>query len=107
MQEYKLRYLPMFYDDFEEIINYISTDLMNPQAATDLIDAVEEAILKRMPFAESFGSYHSMRERQYPYYRIHVKNYVVFYVVIDDGGPQKIMEVRRILYDKQNWEEII
>ncbi len=32
MQEYKLRYLPMFYDDFEEIINYISTDLMNPQA---------------------------------------------------------------------------
>ena len=47
--------------------------------------------------AEAFEQYPSVRERQYPYYRIYVKNYVVFYVVIDD-----IMEVRRILYNRRN-----
>ena len=36
------------------------------------------------------------------YYRIYVKNYIVYYVVIDDENPDKIMEVRRFLYNKQN-----
>lgn len=47
--------------------------------------------------AEAFEPYHSLKERQYPYYRIYVKNYTIFYVVIDD-----VMEVRRILYNKRN-----
>ena len=34
------------------------------------------------------------------YYRIYVKNYIVYYVVIDDEGPDKITEVRRFLYNK-------
>ena len=45
--------------------------------------------------AESFEPYRSLRERRYPYYRIYVKNFVVYYVVIDDEGEDKIMEVRR------------
>ena len=36
------------------------------------------------------------------YYRIYVKNYIVYYVVIDDEGPDKIIEIRRFLYNKQN-----
>ena len=41
--------------------------------------------------AESFGQYHSVRERKYPYYRIHVNNYVVYYVIIDDNADDLIM----------------
>lgn len=41
------------------------------------------------------------------YYRIYVKNYIVYYVVIDDKGSDKIMEVRRFLYNKQNQKELI
>ena len=55
---------------------------------------------QRLPVAESFEIYHSIRERKYPYYRIYVKNYVIWYVVIDDEGEDKIMEVRRFLYNK-------
>ena len=51
--------------------------------------------------AESFEPYRSLRERRYPYYRIYVKNFVVYYVVIDEGDD-KIMEVRRFLYNKQD-----
>lgn len=50
---------------------------------------------------------YSPKERRYNYYRIYVNNYVVYYVVIDDEGPDKIMEVRRFLYNKQNREELI
>ncbi len=104
---YKLRYLPLFYEDLSEKITYISETLQNPQAANNLLDLVEKAILDRQPVAESFEQYHSMKERRYPYYRIYVKNYVVYYVVIDDEGPEKVMEVRRFLYNKQNTKKLL
>lgn len=101
-RKYILRYLPLFYNDLEETLLYISARLENPQAAFELLDAVEAAILERLPVAEAFEPYRSLKERKYPYYRIYVKNYVIYYVVIDDEGSEKIMEVRRFLYNKQN-----
>ena len=98
---YKLRYLPLFYEELEQKVVYISQNLKNIDAANDLLDAVEQAILERLPHAEAFEPYHSFKERRYPYYRIYVKNFVVWYVVIDDDGD-KTMEVRRFLYNKQD-----
>ena len=106
MHEYLLRYLPQFYQDLKHHSDYITNHLQNPRAASDLIDATEEAILERQPNAEAFEQYHSRKERHYPYYRIYVKNYIVFYVVIPEGN-QKVMEVRRILYGKSNWRHSI
>ncbi len=105
--KYTLRYLPLFYEDLEEKIVYIAEKLHNVKAANDLLDEVEQAILEHQPVAESFEPYHSLRERRYPYYRIYVKNFVVYYVVIDDEGNDKIMEVRRFLYEGQNTKWLI
>ena len=99
--EYQLRYLPLFYDDLARAVTYISGELNNIKAANDLIDAVEKAILERQLAAESFEPYKSKIDRKYPYYRIYVKNYIVFYVVIHDGDT-KIMEIRRLLYNRQD-----
>lgn len=104
---YKLLYLPLFYDDLEQRVIYIMETLQNLQAASDLLDAVEAAILTRLPFAESFEPYNSPTEREHPYYRIYVNNYTIFYVVTDDGMGQKIMEVRRFLYNKENWKYLL
>ena len=100
--QYKLRYLPLFYEDLKQKVCYIAEDLHNDKAADDLIDEVERAILERQPVAETFEPYYSLKERRYPYYRIYVKNYVIYYVVIDDGPGEKIMELRRFLYNKQD-----
>ena len=100
-KDYELRYLPMFYDDLEKKVIYISEKLKNPKAAGDLVDAVEAAILKRLDSPEAFEQYHSKRNRKYPYYRIYVGNFIIYYVVIDDEGPQKIMEVRRFTYNRE------
>ena len=105
--KYKLRYLPLFYKDLEEKIVYIAEELHNEKAANDLLDEVEAAILERQLMAESFEPYRSLRERRYPYYRIYVKNFVVYYVVIDDEGVDKIMEVRRFLYNKQDVKRLL
>ena len=104
---YALRYLPSFYKDLENKAMYIADKLQNPQAANELIDAVEKAILERRPNAESFERYHSINERRYPYYRIYVKNYVIYYVVMDDDAQNKVMEVRRFLYNRQNFTLVI
>ena len=50
----------------------------------------------------AFKPYKSIRDRQNDYYRINVRNYAVFYVVIED-----VMEVRRFVYSKRNLPEII
>lgn len=103
---YSLRYLPLFYDDLEDIIFYICNVLENKPAAERLIDKVEAAILKRLPLAESFEVYASCRTREHPYYRVYVDNYIIFYVVIEEDG-NKIMEVRRILYKGMDRDNII
>ncbi len=106
-KKYRLRYLPLFYEDLDEKITYIVEKLKNPKAANDLLDKVETAIIERLPLAESFEPYHSIRERRYAYYRIYVDNYIIYYVVIDDDPNDLIMEVRRFLYNGQNREKLL
>lgn len=105
--QYKLRYLPLFYEDFEGIINYIKYKLKNPIAAYKLLDDVEKAILNRVSSPESFEKYNSKKDRKNPYYRIYVKNYVIYYVVIEEADGSKVMEIRRILYGKRDWDILI
>ena len=96
-KHYELRILPLFEDDLNKIINYICDVLQNPIAAADMVETVEKAIHERLTCAEAFESYRSARERRYPYYRIAVKNYTIYYVVMGNT-----MEVRRILYSRRD-----
>lgn len=42
--KYKLRYLPLFYEDLEQKVMYFVENLHNQKAANDLLDAVENVI---------------------------------------------------------------
>lgn len=99
---YNLRFLPLFEDDLNGIVDYIAGHLKNPMAADTLVDDVQQAVQDRLSCAEAFEQYHSAKERQYPYYRIYVRNYTIFYVVIGE-----VMEVRRIVYSRRNIPEEI
>lgn len=98
---YILRYHPLFYRDLEDTVMYIALHLQNPQAASNLMDRVEAAILERLPIAESFEPYHSVQNFQNTYYRIYVGNYTVYYTVLSENGAT-YMEVRRFLYSGRN-----
>lgn len=101
-QTYKLTFLPLFEKDLLEITNYITNTLQNPSAAHRLVDDIELAIIKRLEMPLSYAPYQSSKLRRHPYYRINVRNFSAFYVVIDD-----IMEVRRLLYSKRNIDELL
>ena len=106
-KKYRLSYLPLFYEDLDEKVTYIAEKLKNPKAANDLLDKVESAIMERLPVAESFEPYPSVREHRYSYYRIYVDNYIIYYVVIDDDPNDWVMEVRRFLYNGQNRDNMV
>jgi len=102
LKEYTLSYLPIFDADLAEAWNYIAFKLMNPSAAYKLVSDTEKAILKRLKTPESFQQYHSKKERERPYCRIQIRNFTIWYVVIGN-----VMEVRRFLYGKRNYERIV
>ena len=100
--KYTLRYLPLFLDELDHNVSYIAFNLKNPVAANTLLDEVEAAILKRLEDGpDKFETVYSRKERKTPYYRIYVKNYVVYYVLLEEH-EKKIMEVRRFLHAREN-----
>lgn len=96
-KRYELRILPLFEEDLNEIVDYIPYRLQNPIAAEKLVNDVEAAVDERRSCAEAFEPYSSSRKREHPYYRIQVRNFTIFYAVIDGT-----MEVRRILYSRSS-----
>lgn len=101
-QTFKLTFLPLFEEDLLEVTAYITNTLQNPNSAHRLVDDIELAIVKRLEMPLSFAPYQSSKIRNYPYYKINVRNFSIFYVVIDDT-----MEVRRLQYSKRNIDELI
>lgn len=101
-KNYKLSFLPMFEDDLNDVVDYITNTLKNPDAAYRLVDDIEFAIIKRLKMPLAFSPYQSSNHRKHSYYRINIRNFSIFYVVIDDT-----MEVRRLLYSKRNIDELL
>ena len=101
--DYTLRYLPIAKQDLANAINYILNEFQNPIAAENTLDRIEKAILQRLEDGpESFAIWPSTKEREYPYRRINVGNYTVWYVVIDN-----VMEIRRIQPASRNEDNFL
>lgn len=99
---YILSILPMFEDDLNETIDYISKKLQNPNAALRLVNDIEAAILNRLNDPLAFEPYRSSKKRPHEYYRIYIRNFTVYYVVIDN-----VMEVRRLLYNARDIKSLL
>ena len=101
-KKYEIKYLPLFYNDLDQITNYIMYTLNNEIAANNFVNELENEINKREDNPDAYEKYISTRKRKYTYYRIYIKNYIVFYTVKDN-----IMEIRRILYSRRNFDKLI
>lgn len=84
---YKLKYIVCHY--------YFQYNVTKADTYNTIIDIIKEP-------------YPSAKDRKYPYYHIYVKNFVIYYVVIDDEVEDfKIMEARRILYSKWDKRKLV
>lgn len=90
---YKLCYLPLFWDDLNSAVSYISDVLKAPKAADDLLDKLETEILSHLENPALALVYKTSKKRPQLYYWFAAGNYMVFYVI--EG---EFMEVRRFLY---------
>ena len=101
-KKYKIKYLPLFYKDLNQITDYIMYKLNNEIAANNFVDELENEINKRAYSPDAYEKHISAKKRQYTYYKIYVKNYIVFYTVKVDT-----VEVRRILYSRRNFDKLV
>ncbi|WP_438496385.1 type II toxin-antitoxin system RelE/ParE family toxin [Paenibacillus sp. IHBB 3054] len=100
--KYKLRYLTLAYLDLQDIVDYVCNELSAPDAANDLVDKFDEAISRLEMFPFSGPICYNINGLKDEYRFLVVENYMVFYVVFDD-----IVEIRRILYGKRKYEDLI
>jgi toxin ParE1/3/4 len=102
MASFRLHYSSLFYDDLDKITDYILHELKNELAARTLINAVEAAIKYRLENPLHAAVYRSIKVRKHLYRRIHVGNYLIFYVVIEDT-----IVVRRMLYGHRDLDRFL
>jgi plasmid stabilization system protein ParE len=101
-KQYRLQYLPLFWDDLERAVFYVRDVLKNPAAAKRLLDRTEAAILEHAKSPTMAHVYRTTRTRPQPYYWFAVGNYMVFYVVFED-----VMEVRRFIYGARDLTKML
>jgi addiction module RelE/StbE family toxin len=99
--EYVIKYLPVAEKDLLGITAYISEILKAPKAL-NFIDEIEKKIsgLRINPYSHRL--YRPSKPIDTEYRLLTVKNYLVFYVIIDN-----IVEIHRVLYNKRDLSKII
>jgi plasmid stabilization system protein ParE len=99
---HEIKYLPAVQKDLEAISDYISITLEAPQSALNLLDRIEAAIitLKENPLMHRL--YRPLKPISTEYRILTVKNYLVFYVVLEG-----IIEIHRVIYKKRDFSPIL
>ena len=92
---YKVVYLPIARRQLEEAVAYIAENLCVPDAADDLLNAVDEAVraLSEMPYRHALYLLLFAMKREIRF--VPVRNYNLFYVVNED---QKTVEIWRLIH---------
>lgn len=102
--DFKVEFAPIAYDDLDEIFAYISTELQEPDAAMNLIMAIEAAILKIPAFPYKYPVARDAMLANKGYRMLPVENFAVFYLVDDE---RQIVSIRRVLYGKRNFKWLL
>jgi len=98
----EIKYLPSFQQELDAIVDYISLTLEAPRAALNLVDELEISINKLKQFPNAHRLYRPIKPIKTSYRVLTVKNYMVFYVVLE-----KHIEIHRIIYKKRNLSQLI
>jgi toxin ParE1/3/4 len=101
---YSLKFTPKAEEDLDEIYSYISTKLFAEIAALNLMDKIENAVMRlaEFPFSCSFVLDEPLKSRGY--HKLIVENYIVFYLV---NGVEKQVVIMRILYGASKYQNIL
>ena len=102
MSNRTLVYSPLSRCDLEEIFDYISSELENPAAAHETVNAILDRAesLEGFPFVGSLVEGVPFLDEEYRFLPVH--NYLIFYRVTDTQ-----IFVDRILYKKRDYGQLL
>jgi toxin ParE1/3/4 len=95
---FKIHFTPQAVSDLEEIKRYISCDLFNPQAATDLLDFIFKKLQTLTALPQTGARVKTDIPSLKTYRFIPCKNYLVFY-----RTEAKSVSIIRVLYARRDY----
>jgi addiction module RelE/StbE family toxin len=99
-KKYKIVYLPVAQNDLTGIIEYIRLD--SPESALNMLQKFDDSISRLGKFPFTGVTPKDRRLELLGYKILVIGNYLVFYVVRDD-----VIEIRRIIHGKRNYEFLL
>ena len=100
MKEYDIKIFSEAENDLDEIVDYLAT--LSEQAALKYYDLIIKKIGTLMTMPERCSLVKDVQLRLRGYRMLLAENYIVFFVIND-----KIVEIRRILYAKRQYEKLL
>ena len=102
--DYSLKFTPKAGEDLEQIYSYISEKLFNITAADNLLEEIENSImrLKNFPYSGSLVADELLKGKGYR--KLIIENYIVFYLI---NESEKQVVIMRILYGAQNYQDFL
>ena len=100
MEQYNVKIFPVAQNDLKTIVDYLNT--LSSDAAIRYYDLIIKKVetLRTMPERCPLAKDTQLRLRGYR--MLFVNNYIVFYVI-----SGKTVEIRRILYARRQYEELL
>ncbi|MHB8063551.1 MAG: type II toxin-antitoxin system RelE/ParE family toxin [Ruminiclostridium sp.] len=100
MEKFKIKIFPSAQKDLRDIVDYINS--LSPQAAIKYYELIVEKVGSIADMPERCPLAKDTQLRLRGYRTLHVKNYIVFYVLKSD-----VVEIRRILYARRQYENLL
>ena len=100
--KYLLKIFPLAQLDMEQIFNYISIELCNPEAAIWQINDFEKSFEILCIFPKSCPYINNEYVKDKSLRKLTVNNYIAFYRVQDNE-----VQIVRVLYGMRNYETIL
>lgn len=100
--KYNINYSPKALQDLDEIWDYISKELSNPDAAEHVVTSILDAVDVLGEFPESGAPLEPHINLDSPYRFVTASNYIAFY-----RFEENTVYVDRVLYQKRNYAKLL
>ena len=100
--KYNINYSPKALQDLDEIWEYISKDLFNPEASENVVTSILDAVDVLGDFPESGAPLEPHINLDSPYRFVTSGNYIAFY-----RFEENTVFVDRVLYQKRNYAKLL
>ena len=101
MSEYKIKFSPKSKQDIKEIVKYIKDKLKEPSIAKKYEKFFKDKISRLTNFPSKFVEIDEENVTYKGIRKLIVKNYIVFYRIIDE---KNVISIERILYGASDWK---